>query len=139
MPEYTSSGVADAELLRLDRRRTELDKAIRLLQEIRLICLRRAPEALAITNRRGARAGVKKAGTIATAGRKATYYEATAADGSSLVRCTLHITEDTALIAAFLSEGKWIASAVVAEVQDWETLVFLPAKRIKVKRRAARE
>ena len=85
------------------------------------------------------KAGMKKAGILATAGRKATYYEATAPDGTRLVKRTFYIMDDKALIAAFLSEGKWIASAVVTEVQDWETQVFLPAKRIKAKRRAARE
>ena len=82
---------------------------------------------------------MKKKGTLATAGRTATFYEATAPDGTRLVKRTFNIGDDTALIAAFLSEGKWIASAVVAEVQDWETQVFLPAKRIRGKRRAARE
>jgi hypothetical protein len=42
-----SSSVKDAEFLRLDRRHTELDNAIRLLQEIRLL-MGRAPKAAAI-------------------------------------------------------------------------------------------
>ena len=39
------------ELLKLHQRRTELDKAIRLLEEIRLIRLRRPPEVAAIVSR----------------------------------------------------------------------------------------
>ena len=34
----------DAELLKLQRRRTELDRAIRLLEEIRLIRMKRPPD-----------------------------------------------------------------------------------------------
>jgi hypothetical protein len=41
----------NAELLRLHHRRTELDKAIRLLEEIRIIRLRRPPELAAIISR----------------------------------------------------------------------------------------
>jgi hypothetical protein len=41
----------NAELLKLQHRRTELDKAIRLLEEIRLIRLRRPPELAAIISR----------------------------------------------------------------------------------------
>jgi len=39
-----SSTPPDAELLKLHRRRTELDRAIRLLEEIRLIRMKRPPE-----------------------------------------------------------------------------------------------
>jgi hypothetical protein len=41
----------DVELLKLHHRRTELDKAIRLLEEIRLIRLRRPPELAAIISK----------------------------------------------------------------------------------------
>jgi hypothetical protein len=41
----------DAELLVLHHRRSELDKAIRLLEEIRLIRLRRPPELAAIISK----------------------------------------------------------------------------------------
>jgi hypothetical protein len=82
---------------------------------------------------------VKKGDTLATTGRKATYYGATALDGTRLVQRTFFITDDTALIAAFRSDGKWIATAVVTEVQDWGTQVFLPAKRIRVKLRGSRK
>ncbi len=38
----------DVELIRLHHRRTELDRAIRLLEEIRVIRLRRPPELAAL-------------------------------------------------------------------------------------------
>jgi len=41
----------DEQLLKLRSRRTELDKAIRLLEEIRLIRLRRPPELAAVLSR----------------------------------------------------------------------------------------
>jgi hypothetical protein len=44
MPLHRLSTPPDAELLKLHRRRTELDRAIRLLEEIRLIRMKRPPE-----------------------------------------------------------------------------------------------
>ena len=41
----------NAQLLKLHHRRTELDNAIRLLEEIRLIRLRRAPELAAVLSK----------------------------------------------------------------------------------------
>ena len=41
----------DAELVKLHHRRSELDKAIRLLEEIRLIRMRRPPELTAMLSR----------------------------------------------------------------------------------------
>jgi hypothetical protein len=41
----------DAEIRKLQHKRTELDKAIRLLEEIRLIRLRRPPELAAIISK----------------------------------------------------------------------------------------
>jgi len=48
-PERLS--LPNAELLKLHYKRTELDKAIRLLEEIRLIRLRRSPELEAIISK----------------------------------------------------------------------------------------
>jgi len=45
----------DVELLRLHQRRTELDRAIRLLEEIRLIRLKRPPELNALILRASSR------------------------------------------------------------------------------------
>jgi len=55
IPEFNSSCSADAQLLGPHRRGTELDKAIKLLEEIRLIHLRRSREAVAVMSH--ARAG----------------------------------------------------------------------------------
>jgi hypothetical protein len=49
-PERTFPPPAE-QLLRLRHRRTELDNAIRLLEEIRLIRLKRPPELAAIISR----------------------------------------------------------------------------------------
>ena len=57
IPAYNSSCSADAQLLGLHRRSTELDKAIKLLEEIRLIHLRRSREAVAVMSHAGAGSG----------------------------------------------------------------------------------
>ncbi len=46
-----SSSPPDAELLKLQQRRTELDRAIRLLEEILLTRLKRPPEVTAFITR----------------------------------------------------------------------------------------
>jgi len=51
MPSQRALPPPDVELLKLHHRRTELDKAIRLLEEIRLIRLKRPPELAAIISK----------------------------------------------------------------------------------------
>ncbi len=51
MSPQRSFSPPNVELLKLHHRRSELDKAIRLLEEIRLIRLRRAPEVAAIISK----------------------------------------------------------------------------------------
>jgi hypothetical protein len=51
MPQRSFPPPTDVELLKLQHRRTELDNAIRLLEEIRLIRQRRPPELAAIISK----------------------------------------------------------------------------------------
>jgi hypothetical protein len=51
MPPQRAFPPPNAQLLKLHHRRTELDNAIRLLEEIRLIRLRRPPELAAIISK----------------------------------------------------------------------------------------
>jgi len=51
MSPYRAFPPLNAQLLKLRHRRTELDNAIRLLEEIRLIRLRRPPELVAVLSK----------------------------------------------------------------------------------------
>lgn len=73
----------------------------------------------------------RKGGTSATAGRKATTYEATAPDGTVLRKKSFQVGTDTAVMMIYRDPtGRWTASGVQAEAQDWGNQQPVQAKRI---------
>lgn len=70
----------------------------------------------------------KKNGIGATSGKKATTYIANTPDGQVLVKRSFFIHTDEALMGAFKTDdGKWHASGITSEVQDWGSQIFLKA------------
>lgn len=69
----------------------------------------------------------KKHGECAITGRKATTYTATMPDGTVLKKKSYFIHTDTAFIAAYKIQDKYIASGVTREVHDWGSQQFFPA------------
>jgi hypothetical protein len=72
----------------------------------------------------------KKYGHGATEGLKASKFQATAPDGTILIKKSFFIHTDTAFIGAFKGkDGKWMASGVTNEPKSWGEQVFLVASR----------
>lgn len=63
-----------------------------------------------------------------TSGKKSTLYIANTPDGQVLVKRSFFIHTEEALMGAFKTpDGKWHASGIVSEVQEWGSQIFLKA------------
>ena len=71
-----------------------------------------------------------KNGIGANRDKKATTYEAVAPDGSKLKKKSFVVHSDTALMGVFKHGGKWMASGITDEEQDWGAQIFIPATRL---------
>ncbi len=72
----------------------------------------------------------KKYGEGANTGKKASTYEALAADGTKLKKKSYIVHADEAYMGAYMFEGKWHASGIASEPQDWGNQIFLKATKI---------
>lgn len=72
----------------------------------------------------------KKYGVGANSGKKASTYVAYAKDGTKLVKKSYIVHADEAYIGAYQFNGKWLASGVAPQPQDWGGQVFLKATKI---------
>lgn len=64
--------------------------------------------------------------------KKATTYIAEAPDGTQLIKKSFNTTSDTAYIAAFMHNDKWVASGVTDSPKDWGAQQFFKATKTKI-------